>query len=241
MFGTKKNNEKASLNKETDAEKKFNAIWRSMAIVEFDASGTIVSANPNFLSLFEYSASEIVGKHHSILCDKSLNNHELYKELWRKLSSGEFVNGRFSRKNKRNKVVWVDASYNPIVNTDGKVDKILKVAIDATEKVQAGLELNSSISAINRSMAIIELSVCGDASNTNENFTELMGYELPEIIDQPHKIFCRSIADVIGLVKEINTLSEEISEITTKSREEANAVISATGRLSALTKQGDNI
>ncbi len=122
------------------------ALDRSQAVAEFDPDGTITDANTLFLNLFGYQKSEIVGHHHRIFCSPSYAESDDYAEFWRKLGAGEHFIGEFKRLSKDGVEVWLQASYNPIYDEDGRLVKVLKFATDITTEVQ------------NRSLAMLEMS-----------------------------------------------------------------------------------
>jgi methyl-accepting chemotaxis protein len=111
------------------------SIQKSMAVIEFSTSGDILTANQNFLNTVGYTLEEIEGKHHRIFCEGSLVKSAEYKDLWRQLASGNFITGEFRRVAKDGSGLWLEASYNPIFDQDGKVPKIIKFASDVTQKL----------------------------------------------------------------------------------------------------------
>ncbi|NML24421.1 methyl-accepting chemotaxis protein [Zoogloea dura] len=110
------------------------AIERSMAVVELRPDGTVLRANHNFLSVMQYPEREIVGQHHRMFCDPEYSKSAEYDAFWRELKAGRFVSGQFCRINKSGEKVWLEASYNPVMGLDGKVERIVKTAVDVTQK-----------------------------------------------------------------------------------------------------------
>ena len=102
---------------------------RSMAIIEFDLDSKVIGANKNFLDTMGYSLEEIRGKHHEMFCDPDFRSSEEYRQLWRNLKSGEFVTGRFKRINKLGEEVWLEASYNPVLDPNGRVVSFVKLHV----------------------------------------------------------------------------------------------------------------
>ncbi|MDX2182906.1 MAG: PAS domain-containing methyl-accepting chemotaxis protein [Gemmatimonadaceae bacterium] len=117
------------------------AISRSNAVIEFNLDGTILTANDNFLQTVGYQLGEIAGKHHSMFCDPSYVQTAEYREFWAKLNRGEFHSGEYKRIGKGGKVVYIQASYNPIYDRDGRLVKVVKYASDATAMVQLRKEM----------------------------------------------------------------------------------------------------
>lgn len=121
---------------EADYEGQIAAINRAQAVIEFSLDGIIQNANDNFLTTLGYSKDEILGKHHRIFCDKEFYNSPEYKEFWNQLASGEFYSGRFKRIDKSGKEVWIQATYNPIFDLNGKPMKVIKYATDISLQVE---------------------------------------------------------------------------------------------------------
>jgi methyl-accepting chemotaxis protein len=113
----------------------LTAIHRSQAVIEFQPDGTIIDANENFLKTVGYELDEIVGQKHAMFVDPDYARSKEYSEFWRRLAAGEFLTGEFSRRCKGGKEVWLEASYNPIFDDDGKVHRIIKFATDLTARM----------------------------------------------------------------------------------------------------------
>lgn len=111
---------------------KVEAIGRSQAAIEFELDGTIITANPNFLNAVGYRLDEVKGRHHSMFVEPAVRDSAEYTEFWQKLRRGEFLAMQFKRIGKGGKVVWLEASYNPILDPDGKPYKVVKFATDIT-------------------------------------------------------------------------------------------------------------
>lgn len=118
-------------------ESKIQAISRAQAIIEFDLDGTILTANENFCTAVGYSLEEIEGRKHAIFVDPQYAASSEYSDFWARLSRGEYVAGEFKRTGKNGKEIWIQASYNPILDTDGEVAKVVKFATDVTDRVKA--------------------------------------------------------------------------------------------------------
>jgi len=112
----------------------ITAIGKSQAVIEFETDGTIITANDNFLSVVGYTLNEIQGKHHSMFVEEAYRNSAEYQQFWDKLRAGEYQAAEFKRIGKGGKEVWLQASYNPILDTDGKPFKVVKYASDVTEQ-----------------------------------------------------------------------------------------------------------
>lgn len=112
------------------------AIERSMAVIAFNLKGEVLMTNDNFLKTMGYSASEVIGVHHSQFCPPEMRNSDEYRRFWHKLNQGEFISGQFQRVNKRGQTVWLRATYNPVFNETGELYKVVKFATDVTAQVE---------------------------------------------------------------------------------------------------------
>ena len=117
-------------------EGKIRAIERAQAVIEFELDGTVITANENFLHIFGYNLDEVVGKHHRIFCDPGYAESPEYAQFWQKLGRGEYDADEFKRINKDGAEVWLQASYNPIFDMEGRPLKVVKFASDITDEVQ---------------------------------------------------------------------------------------------------------
>ncbi len=122
-----------------------DAINRVQAVIEFNVDGTIIDANDNFLNAMGYRLDEIKGKHHWMFAETELANSTVYKEFWQKLNKGEFDSGEYKRLGKDGKEVWIQASYNPILDMNGKPYKVVKYATDITARKLAIAAIKESI------------------------------------------------------------------------------------------------
>ena len=172
-----------------DAVAQSAAINRSQAVIEFQMDGTIITANQNFLDAMGYRLDEIQGKHHQMFAPPELRGSEAYKAFWASLNRGEFQAGEYKRVGKGGREVWIQASYNPIMDNAGKPVKVIKFATDITEKKIRGMEDAGKISAIGRAQAVIEFNLDGTIITANENFLATVGYRLDEIQGKHHSMF----------------------------------------------------
>ncbi len=165
------------------------ALDRSHAIIEFRLDGTIIAANENFLKVMGYSLDEIRGKHHSLFVEPGFAQTAEYREFWEILGRGEFQAAQYKRIGKGGKEVWIEASYNPLLNGRGKPYKVVKYATDISRQRTEQAELLGKIEAIGRSQAVIEFELDGTIITANENFLSVMGYALAEIQGKHHSLF----------------------------------------------------
>jgi methyl-accepting chemotaxis protein len=169
-----------------------NAINRVQAVIEFDLDGTILNANENFLKALGYNLSEIKGQHHRMFCGTDYVKSPEYRKFWEKLNSGEFESGEFKRIGKNGMEIWINASYNPVFDENGKVFKVIKFATDITKQKTETAEYQGKIAAISKAQAVIEFNLDGTILTANENFLKTLGYDLDEIKGKHHRLFCDS-------------------------------------------------
>ena len=130
----------------------IQAIGKSQAIIEFDMNGIILNANENFLKAIDYSLDEIKGKHHSMFCEESYKNSNEYKDFWEKLNNAEFQSGEFLRIGKDGKKVYIQATYNPIIDIDNKPFKVVKYATEITARKNTMFSIQKNIEKLNKSL-----------------------------------------------------------------------------------------
>ncbi|AZC33410.1 PAS domain-containing methyl-accepting chemotaxis protein [Pseudomonas chlororaphis] len=116
-------------------ENLIGALVRSTAVIEFDLNGNVLTANERFLHGMGYSLAQIQGKHHRTFCEPEEYNSAEYQAFWRRLNAGEFVAGRFKRIDSYGRVVWLEASYNPVVDANNRLYKVVKFATVITDQV----------------------------------------------------------------------------------------------------------
>jgi methyl-accepting chemotaxis protein len=172
-----------------DALAQATAISKSQAIIEFNLDGTIITANENFLATMGYALHEIVGKHHSMFAAPGARESAGYREFWAVLNRGIYQSGEFKRVGKAGREVWIQGSYNPILDDAGKPIRIVKFCSDITAQKIRGLEDSGKLAAIDRSQAVIEFNLDGTIIAANDIFLSVVGYSLDEIQGKHHSMF----------------------------------------------------
>jgi methyl-accepting chemotaxis protein len=122
----------------------IKAVLLSTAVIEFDLGGKVLTANAHFLGAMGYSLPQIVGKHHSVFCDPSFVNSPEYKIFWETLNAGRFVADRFKRIDSHGHEVWLEATYNPVYDVQGKLVRVVKLAAVVTEQVRREQDVSSA-------------------------------------------------------------------------------------------------
>ena len=148
----------------TDCEGQIKAINRSQAVIEFTPEGIVQTANEKFLGATGYRLDEIVGKHHRKFIIENETDQKEYEKFWSALNSGQYQAGEFKRRSKAGDTIWIQASYNPIFDPSGRLQKIVKYAIDITEQVENRVRLREAQVKINS-----ELDSISNAVNTTNS------------------------------------------------------------------------
>ena len=165
------------------------AINKAQAVIEFNLDGTVITANDNFLKVLGYTLDEIKGKHHNMFVEPSYRASAEYQQFWRNLNDGKFQAAEYKRIGKGGKEVWIQASYNPIFDADGKPFKVVKFATDVTATKLQNADYQGQIAAVSKAQAVIEFDLDGMVLTANENFLTVLGYRLEEIKGKHHSMF----------------------------------------------------
>ena len=180
-----------------DLHGKVEAIGRSQAVIEFNMDGTIITANPNFLSVLGYTLDEIKGKHHSMFADPAYRESVEYRDFWAKLNRGEFDAGQYKRLGKGGKEVWIEASYNPVRDLNGRLWKVVKFATDLSKRKQQNADLakqfedgvktlvgSVSLSAGNMEATAQSLAAAAEQTNKQSSTVSTASEELSASINE---------------------------------------------------------
>ncbi|WP_321815106.1 MULTISPECIES: methyl-accepting chemotaxis protein [unclassified Paraburkholderia] len=166
------------------------ALNRVQAVIEFDLQGIILHANDNFLKTLGYTLDEVRGKHHRMFCDPEYARSEAYRAFWERLGRGEFDRGEYRRVAHDGREIWINASYNPVLDKSGRAYKVIKFATDITEAKRQNAEFEGRLRAIDKAQAVIEFDTDGIVLDANQNFLNTLGYRLDEIQGKHHRMFC---------------------------------------------------
>ena len=178
----------ASLNiRESHA--KLAALDRVQGIIEFDLEGRILSANKTFLDAVGYTLPEIVGQHHSLFMDPAERDSDTYRVFWERLRSGQFESGQFRRVGRGGRQIWIQASYNPMLDARGRPYKVVKFATDITRQRSEEADRAGQIAAIDKVQAVIAFDLDGTVIDVNDNFLAAMGYAREEVMGRHHSLF----------------------------------------------------
>lgn len=192
---------------EQNVRAKVDALSRSSAIIEFEPDGTIIDCNSNFLQAVGYSKDQIVGKHHRIFCEPELANSEEYVTFWEKLNAGEFAAGQFKRIDANGRVLWLEASYNPVYDMKGNLFRVVKFASDITQQTEQSQRTEES-AAIARKISGETLSIATQGGEVIENAAK----EMTSIADSV-KESSEHIESLNAQSTQINSIISTIQEI----------------------------
>ncbi|HAS63544.1 MAG TPA: hypothetical protein DCS35_13890 [Vibrio sp.] len=181
---------KPAVSQPTFEQNLYKAIFKNTAYIEFDKNGNILTASNKFLNCMGYTLDEVKNKHHRMFCETSYTHSAEYTDFWRALAAGESFEGTFTRICKGGHYVILSATYIPVVDDQGNVERVFKVAADVTSVHKTEAQKQSVIDALNKSMAVIEFSVEGKVISANDNFLSTLKYRESEILGQHHQIFC---------------------------------------------------
>lgn len=222
-------------NSPEEASARLDAISRVMGIIEFDLSGVILDANANFLAMMDCSLAEIQGTHHRNFVDREFASRQAYTQLWEDLNAGVFVSGRFLRKNLSGKEVWLQASYNPILDENGVPTKVVKFATDITEQV---LKEQAQAAFIEDATAVLKQLATGDLTARMEGNHEGALGAVSECVDQ---VAANVAAAVVAMMdsssplasaaEELTATSIELSRSSEQANEQASSVSESTKRV----------
>ncbi len=175
--------------KNADFEGQLRAISKIQSVVEFDLKGNILAVNDNFAKVTGYTDKEIVGNHHSMFVDAAYKSSTEYKAFWDKLGRGEADQGVYKRIGKDGKEIWLQASYNPIYDLDGKPFKVVKYATDVTKYKLLDADNEGQIASIHRALGSIQFSMDGTIIKVNQNFLNATGYQESDVVGKNHSMF----------------------------------------------------
>ena len=203
-----------------DYEGQIEAVSKSQAVIQFDMEGTILDANENFLSTIGYSIDEIQGKHHRMFVEPEYAQSAEYKKFWDDLRDGVFQSAEYKRLGKGGKEIWIQASYNPIFDLNGKPFKVVKYATDLTEqKAQKKKDMADLADAFqNRTQSII--SSVAAASTQLSQTAELMSESIAQsnnnvqgAVESSEETY-QNVQAVAAAAEEMSATIKEISEQT---------------------------
>ncbi len=165
-------------------ENQLAAINRSTGSIEFDLQGKILAVNDIFLDVLGYTRDALVGLSHRQLVEPAFVSSGEYDAFWQRLRRGESIAGEFLRLGKQGQEIWLDATYNPILDANGKPYKVVKYAADITAQKLRNADFEGQITAIGKSQGVIELGLDGTVLKVNQTYLQMLGYQEHELVGQ---------------------------------------------------------
>jgi methyl-accepting chemotaxis protein len=216
---------------------RLEAIDKAQASIEFSLDGTILSANQNFLNAVGYSLSEIRGQHHSMFVEASYRDSSEYRALWDKLRRGEYDAGQYKRIGKGGREIWIQASYNPVLDPCGKPYKVVKYATDVTEQVRMMRALDSEVI---ETQAVVENAIGGDL--TSRISTVGKTGQIENLSKSVNKLI-HTMMTVVGQIKiaaaTVRNGTEEISKgnghLSQRTEEQASSLAETSSSMEQMT------
>ena len=183
---------------------KVDAIGKSQGMIEFNLDGTVITANDNFLNVMGYTLSEAVGVHHRNFCESDYANSNEYRQFWEKLNRGEFDSGEYKRLGKGGKEIYIQASYNPIFDPEGKPYKVVKFATEITDKIHKVNKILDVVNAASQGDLTPEIDVTGSD-------------DLGQIGERLKSFFTSLKNDISEISKNAESVSAAAEELTATS------------------------
>ena len=229
-----------------DLRGKIDAINKSQAVIEFALDGTILDANSNFLATTGYRLDEIKGRHHSMFMPTGESVTDGYKRFWESLRRGEFQGGEYLRIGKGNKEVWIEASYNPIYDMNGKLVKVVKFASDVTKRKQVGasgsVEIDGFEANMRDSIAMITRSAAGlnDSAGLLSRSSETASSQSNSVAAASEEL-ALSVTEIARQLHESTSIVARAVDEAGKSQQMVGALVSTAERIGDITKIINNI
>lgn len=170
----------------------MQALDRAFATIAFAPDGTILRANANFLALFGYNSGDLVGRHHAIFVPMDHATFAEDQTFWAALQRGERQSAEYLRVRKDGSDIWIQATYTPVVDLDGRASEVVQFATDVTAAKLRAADEQGQIKAINASQAVVHFALDGTITDVNDLFLQAMGYTLDEVLGQHHRMFVES-------------------------------------------------
>lgn len=241
---------------EVDHAGQVKAIARSQAVVEFDMDGKILTANDTFLAVFGYTLDEIQGRHHGLFVEPDYRNSPEYREFWEALNRGEYRAAEYKRIGKNGKEIWIQGSYNPILDLSGKPFKVVKYATDISEakrEARTRRVLAEKLAAyqndeVRKLSAVLSAIAGGDMTQTyevgefDEDTRDLGGTfsEIAEAVNNMCRTLGQAFAGVAHNAGQIADTSTELSATATELAAGADGTTQQSAMLSAAAGEMSN-
>jgi methyl-accepting chemotaxis protein len=215
------------------------AVNKSMAVIEFELDGTILTANENFLKPMGYSLDEVKGRHHSMFVEESYRQSFEYTEFWAKLRRGEFHSGEYRRLGKGGREVWIQGSYTPILDHNGRPIKVVKYATDVTAQARLRKHLQAVMGKLTENIQALassseELTSVSQQMASSAEETRAQANVVASAGEQMSKnaqVVSKNVEDLGASIREIAKSAHEAAKVATTGVEVANTTTATVAKL----------
>ena len=168
----------------------FKAIDRSMMVIELSPSGEILDANDNYCRIVGYRADELIGRSHKMLHDEQDATANGFSRMREEMAAGQSTSSRVKCRTAKGEILWLEASYHPVIDDSGRLLSIIGTAVDVTQRASEEMLAKATLDAARRSMGVIEFTPDGYILSANENFLRLMEVRNDKVVGEHHRVFC---------------------------------------------------
>jgi methyl-accepting chemotaxis protein len=211
--------------RDADTRGQIEAIGKSQAVIEFNLDGTIITANDNFLQTLGYRLDEIQGRHHSMFVEEAERQGAAYRDFWAALKRGEYRAAQYRRVGKGGKEIWIQASYNPILDLNGKPFKVVKFATDITRKTILQREIDRDLGVISSAITTANEQVTGAASASEQTSANV------QAVASGAEELQSSIAEISRRVTEASKISSTAVDQSRRTNEIVTGLSASAGRI----------
>jgi len=233
---SKQVSKKAGSNKRlhTEMAGQLAAINRSQAVIEFALDGTVLTANENFLKTLGYTLEEIQGKHHRMFVDPTETESPAYREFWEKLGRGEYDAGQYRRIAKGGREVWIQASYNPVLDAKGQAVKVVKFATDITPQRQAELAVEREVGDIVAAIIAGQLDSRIPTSG-KKGFLEVLAKGINQLADNMGETVAKVTASAALVTRGAEEISQGNADLSQRTEEQASSLEETASSMEQMT------
>jgi len=219
-----------------DYEGQLEAIGKSNTVVEMNMDGTVITANDNFLNGMGYSLSEVKGKHHRMFVDAAYGRSEEYKDFWRRLNQGEFIVGTYTRIDKFGNEIYIQASYNPILDLKGRPFKVVKFALDMTSVIRVIKAMASGNLSLRCDTSVDNSGLTQEINKTLDNLTSVLSNisqgsdvvaKSSDLLQKKTEDMKRNTTEVAAAIAQMAKGAQDQAQRTDESSKLANHVMSS--------------
>lgn len=228
---------------EADLKGQVEAINRSQAVIEFELDGTIITANENFLGVMGYRLEEVKGKHHSMFAEPKYRDSPEYKRFWDDLRAGRFQASQYKRIGKGGKEIWIEASYNPILDANGRPYKVVKFATDLSKRKDENRALADDFE---KNVKAMVQEVAGSANNMQSTAQALAAAaeqtnQQCSTVSAATEELASSVTEISRQISESNNVIGTAVEGTRQSEQMVSELVGAAEKIGAVTQMINEI